>query len=344
MVNSEERQRLKEKFRDQLIKYVDQFNAAVSTEDGDWVVKGFIDIAKNIYTISVDTKVVSKIMELLLFPKISQFADENNYKMVLCEEQNHYPDITFIDKNNNKFALDIKSTYRITETETDNKKLLKDGIKISGIKLNSSIRLIVERNFEDFCSFEIGSEDALKKNEYFNQLTDREKKESLRIFKKLDKPIDKVNGMTLGAFTGYFRDRDSLKNIRFPYKEYSGHFVLGVIYSRADGLLDERKIYEINDLKKITSVVKNFTFFVQEKYRIASHRTGSGNTKNIGSVLKIDELISGNGPFSRLGEKVFDDYWMFYLTKDMAKAVDLKKAPYKNLKEYMQYKKLGKKD
>jgi len=74
MVNSEERQKLKEKFRSQLLKYVDQFNAAVSTEDGDWIVKGFIDIAKNIYTISIDTKVVSKIMELLLFPKICQFA------------------------------------------------------------------------------------------------------------------------------------------------------------------------------------------------------------------------------------------------------------------------------
>lgn len=68
MVSSEERQKLKEKFRNQLLTEIDMFNAAVSTKEGDWVVKGFIDIAKNIYTISVDTKVVSKIMELLLFP------------------------------------------------------------------------------------------------------------------------------------------------------------------------------------------------------------------------------------------------------------------------------------
>jgi hypothetical protein len=31
---------------------------------------------------------------------------------------------------------------------------------------------------------------------------------------------------------------------------------------------------------------------------------------------------------------------MYYLTKDMARAVDLKNAPYRNLKEYEQYKKL----
>jgi hypothetical protein len=112
MTNSEERQKSKEQFRNQILKYVDLFNAAVSTKDRDWVVKGFIDIARNIYTISVDTKVVSKIMELLLFPKICQFAQDNSYKMVLCKEQNFYPDITFVDIKGYKFAVDLKSTYR----------------------------------------------------------------------------------------------------------------------------------------------------------------------------------------------------------------------------------------
>jgi len=268
MENSEERQKLKEKFRNELIEHVDLFNDAISTGAGDWVVKGFIDIAKNIYTISVDTKVVSKIMELLLFPKICLFAQDNGYKMVLCKEQNFYPDITFLDNKNNKFAVDLKSTYRKNEKE--------------------------------------------------------------------------VNGMTLGAFTGYFRDRKSNKNITFPYDEYVGHFVLGVIYSRTDKNLDERKIYKLDDLLNITSVVRDFKFFVQEKYRIALDRPGSGNTKNIGSVIKISELIQGKGPFEKLGESIFDDYWMYYLTKDMAKAVDLRVSPYKNLREYLEYKRLKK--
>lgn len=188
--------------------------------------------------------------------------------MVLCKEQNFYPDMTFVDLANNKYALDIKSTYRKDEK--------------------------------------------------------------------------RVNGMTLGAFTGYFRDRGSKKNITFPYEEYVGHFVLGIIYSRTDEHIDERKVYRLADLQNITSVVKDFSFFVQEKYQIAIDRPGSGNTKNIGSVVKIDELINGNGPFAKLGEEVFDDYWMYYLTKDMARAVELKGPPYKNLKEYFQYKKLKK--
>lgn len=263
-MNSKRNQRSKERFRNQFLSCIESFNKAVATDAGDWVVKGFIDIARNIYTISADTKVISKIMELLLFPKICKFAETHRYKMVLSKEQNFYPDISFVDAQNHKFAVDIKSTYR--------------------------------------------------------------------------KSKNTVNGMTLGAFTGYFRNRKSTKNITFPYGDYAGHFVLGVLYSRTDESLDERKIYELKDLKSITSVIRDFTFFVQEKYRIALDRPGSGNTKNIGSVRKIGELLNGKGPFSKPGEDVFDDYWMYYLTKDMARAVELKEAPYRNLEEYKQYK------
>ena len=50
------------------------FNKAVATNDGDWIVKGFSDIYQRIYTISVDTKIVSKVLELLLFPAFVNFG------------------------------------------------------------------------------------------------------------------------------------------------------------------------------------------------------------------------------------------------------------------------------
>ena len=256
--------RLKNNFLKLIQKEVAEFNKSVSTEQGDWVVKGFIDIAKNIYTISIDTKVISKIMELLIFPNICSFAERNKFKIILSKEQNFYPDITFVDKEGNKYAIDIKSTYR-----------------------------------------------------------------------KDDKS---VNGMTLGAFTGYFRDRKSSKNISFPYDEYVGHFVLGIIYTRSDEVADERKIYGLNDLQNITSVVKDFEFFVQEKYKIAIDRPGSGNTKNIGGIANIEQLKNGEGPFAKLGENIFDDYWIYYLTKDMAQAAELPHPPYSNLKQYKKFK------
>jgi len=256
-------------FREQLSQYLDEFKKVLETPDGDWTVKGFIDIAKNIYTISVDTKVVSKIIELMMFPTIEKFSRESGYEMILSEEQNHYPDVTFIDRAGNKIALDLKSTYRINESQ--------------------------------------------------------------------------VSGFTLGAFTGYFRIRDRKKNITFPYQEYTKHYILGIIYTQQDGAIDERKIYTIDDLATILSVVKNFDFILQEKYLIAKDRPGSGNTKNIGSCVRIDELRNGAGPFRRYGIEVFDDYWMNYLTPDMARSVDLKQAPYRNLAEYLKYKNLRKK-
>ncbi|HXG67905.1 MAG TPA: type II restriction endonuclease [Blastocatellia bacterium] len=244
-----------------------EFNSSktISTSSGDWIVKGFIDIFKNVYTISGDTKVVSKLIESMLFPHFLAFAEKHAFKVLLSREQNHYPDLTFIDEDDHKFAVDLKSTYRIS--------------------------------------------------------------------------ADRVHTMTLGAFTGYFRNRASTKNITFPYQEYSGHFVLGVVYSRADLKSAEFKIHSIEELEEIPSVVKDLVFFAQPKYCIASDRPGSGNTKNIGGVGGLSELIEGKGPFASLGEAVFDDYWMYYLTLDMARAAELNRPPYTNLKTYFEYKK-----
>lgn len=244
------------------------FNKLISTEDDQWIAKGFIDVFKRVYTISGDTKVISKVLEIMLFPCFSAFAERYGYEIVIAGEQNHYPDISFVDeKHGYKFAVDLKTTYRI------------------GGK-------------------------------------------------------GKVSRMTLGAFTGYFRNRGSRKNCTFPYEEYSGHFVLGAVYSRstATKVEDQLKIYGIEDLAKIPSVIKDIQFFAQPKYRIAIDKPGSGNTKNMGSVDCIDELMNGKGPFAELGESVFKDYWIYYLTADMARAVELPGPPYNNLKAYFEYK------
>lgn len=254
-------------FLRELRSEVAKFAKAISTPEGDWIIKGFIDIFRNVYTISLDTKVISKVMELLLFPELMDFAESHQLQMVLAQYQNFYPDISFVDADGHRFALDLKSTYR----------------------------------------------------------TDAEH----------------VNGMTLGAFTGYFRERQSTKNITFPYGSYEGHFVLGVIYTQAKCELDERRKYSLEDLEGIASVVTDFEFFVQEKYRLASDRPGSGNTRNIGSVTETEKLINGKGPFTELGESIFDDYWMYYMNKDMARAANLPKRPYTNLKTYKAYKRIG---
>jgi hypothetical protein len=256
-----------DEFLQALQAHAASFSKAVATEEGEWIIKGFIDIYKTIYTISVDTKIVSKVLELLLFPMFVEFARHHGLRIELCPQQNFYPDLTFIhETSGRRFAVDIKSTYR------------------TGAKT--------------------------------------------------------VNGMTLGAFTGYFRNRESNKNTLYPYGQYAGHFVLGVIYTKCDDVADERKQFTLDDLPKIPSVIRDFEFFAQPKYRLASSRPGSGNTKNIGSGTVISDLVNGTGAFAKLGEAVYDDYWMFYLTRDMAEALKVSR-PYTNLKTYLEYKERG---
>ena len=233
----------KEIFGKDLVEFVKEFKDHISTDDGQWTVKGFIDTLKNIYTISGDTKIVSKILEIHLFPKILQFADLYGYKVVIADHQNYYPDISFVKDGNEKikFAVDFKTTYR------------------------------------------------------------NPKKPHL------------CNGFTLGSHGAYFENRTSTKNIQFPYGSYSGHFCLGIIYDRTvKETIDETKSFSIDDLHSIYSVVKNFQFFVTEKWQIASDKGGSGNTANIGSIKNISHITNGKGMFSKLGENWFDEYWMNY--------------------------------
>lgn len=65
---------LKDDFRESLLRCINDYLPVLVAEDWGWTVKGFIDIYKNIYSISLDTKVISKILELMLFPVIQQFA------------------------------------------------------------------------------------------------------------------------------------------------------------------------------------------------------------------------------------------------------------------------------
>lgn len=258
---------LKQDFAEALTTFVNNLNNYVCNHNGQWTIKGFIDIFRNVYTISSDTKIISKILEIHLFPQILTFAKENGYFIVLAKHQNYYPDISFVlEKDQSiKFAVDFKTTYR-----------------------------------------------------------------------NPDKPW-LCNGFTLGSHGKYFQDRSSTKNIQFSYSSYLGHFCLGIIYDRANNAnINETKIYTLDELQSITSVISNLQFFVVEKWRIASDKPGSGNTANIGSINKIDDLLTGNGMFSRLGEEWFDDYWMNF-GKITIKNISGKTTRITSLEEFVKY-------
>ena len=257
----------KSQFKEALSQLASSLTEHVSTPDGQWTVKGFIDSLQNIYTISGDTKVVSKILEIHLLPQIIDFAKALGFRVVLPEHQNYYPDISFVDGTDDTalFALDFKTTYRIP-------------------------------NRPWLCS-----------------------------------------GFTLGSHGTYFSDRQSTKNIQFPYASYSGHFCLGIIYDRAETEATyEETPRQLQDLHSIRSVISNIQFFVAEKWKIAGDKGGSGNTANIGSIRRIDDIVAENGMFSLLGEAWFDDYWMNY-DKILVTGPDGSSRRIRSLDEFVRY-------
>lgn len=97
-------------FLAKLQAHTESFAKAVATDEGDWIVKGFIDVYERIYTVSADTKITSKVLELLLYPMFVEFGKENGLRLELSPQQNFYPDITFIHNGSGlKFAVDIKA-------------------------------------------------------------------------------------------------------------------------------------------------------------------------------------------------------------------------------------------
>ena len=252
----------KNDFLELLSEEVSSYKGFLETDHNEWIVKGFVDVDKNVYAITNDTKVVSKIVEILLIPKLSSFARNNGLDMSLPSKQNFYPDLTFADKEGHMFAVDFKSSYYHGTT---------------------------------------------------------------------------VNGLTLGSYWGYFRERDKKRNMDYTYNSYDSHTVIGILYKQGPLGSNEKEKYGIDELATIHSVIEDFIFFVQPKWKIADDTPGSGNTRNIGGITNIDKLLKGDGPFANLGEDVFDDYWMGYYNKADARSAGIGAPRYYNLRTYKEY-------
>ena len=117
---------------------------------------------------------------------------------------------------------------------------------------------------------------------------------------------------TLGGYTSFIRAGNETKNIVFPFGDYTEHWVIGFVYNRiAQKKAGAEHRYGVDELKGIPLPFANVEHFVQEKWRIASDRAGSGNTTNIGSITgTIHDFRAGSGPFK--SEDEFLEYWRSY--------------------------------
>lgn len=117
---------------------------------------------------------------------------------------------------------------------------------------------------------------------------------------------------TLGGYTSFIRPGNERKNIVFPFSQYASHWVVGFVYTRADDEANRSKHrYTLKELDEIPLPFVDVEFFVNEKWKIASDRAGSGNTTNIGSIRgTIEDFREGAGPFE--SEEEFLAYWRSY--------------------------------
>jgi hypothetical protein len=118
---------------------------------------------------------------------------------------------------------------------------------------------------------------------------------------------------TLGSYTSFLRTPGATKNIKYPYIQYSDHWIIGFLYTRREGI-EAKVYYHPKEITHLHCPYQDVEFFVQEKYRIVGLTPASGNTTNIGSfpTNNLDDLRQGRGPFAALGKAVCDEYWRNY--------------------------------
>ena len=119
----------KETFFELLTNEVKSYKEFLETDSKDWIVKGFIDVDKNVYTITNDTKVVSKIIEILLIPKLDNFARNHGLELELPSKQNFYPDLTFKDQEGHLFAVDVFSLLLVERSVLEQFEGTDDGLQ-----------------------------------------------------------------------------------------------------------------------------------------------------------------------------------------------------------------------
>jgi len=106
---------------------------------------------------------------------------------------------------------------------------------------------------------------------------------------------NRCSRMSLGSCAGYFLEPNIKKmGCKRPYSDYSEHWIVGIIY-------------KWNPEKDGDELVSDISIVIQEKWKIASKSTATGDTAAMGSITNIDNLHNGKGEFE--SESDFETFW-----------------------------------
>ena len=96
-------------YTDQIISTI---NKHLPSDEKDWILLGFINQEKQIYTFGNDSKIIGRLFEVLVTNILETAAAELEYTLGESKVQTVYPDFYFIKPDGKKIAIDIKTTYR----------------------------------------------------------------------------------------------------------------------------------------------------------------------------------------------------------------------------------------
>lgn len=116
---------------------------------------------------------------------------------------------------------------------------------------------------------------------------------------------NRISGLTIGSFAGYFIHPDEKKpGCGIPYGDFDAHWIVAFLY-------------KWQPQKDSKDMVSDIECIVNLKWKTASKSTGTGTTKHIGSIKTIEDLRKGKGKFSSEGE--FLKFWRERGTKLLKK-------------------------
>lgn len=103
------------------------FYEKVNNYNINWEISALVSKNKNLYTLGSDSKIIGRIFEIITTPILNEIAKDLGYKIETPKKQTLYPDFILLKNtnDNNKIAIDIKSTYRKLKSngELSNSKL-----------------------------------------------------------------------------------------------------------------------------------------------------------------------------------------------------------------------------
>ena len=117
---------------------------------------------------------------------------------------------------------------------------------------------------------------------------------------------------TLGSYTSFIRN--GTKNIRYPYAQYSQHWVLGFVYTRSIGVASKSHSGAA-PISSLSCPYKDVNYFIQEEI---PNRRGPASERQHREYRLLEERgFRGLSPrtgvrFAKLGPEVFEEYWRNY--------------------------------